>query len=83
MKKMKLNNKRLGLMISSVFLFIATLWWTIGSLLMPDPESLLFNIVWSFICIGLIFGTGFVIITFFIPSKWEDEKNEVKNGVCK
>jgi len=81
MKKMKLN-KKLGLMISSVFLFNGTLWWMIGALLMPEPNSLLFNIVWSIIYIGLIFGVGFALISIFVPFKSEGE-NESQNGVCK
>lgn len=73
-------DKKLGYMISSVFLFNATLWWAISSLLMPNPDSLLYLISWSFIYIGLIFGVGFVIISFFIPEYMENKpEGGVKN----
>jgi hypothetical protein len=79
---MKLN-KKIGYMISSVFLFIGTLWWTIGVLLMPDPNSFLYQIVWGFIYFGLIFGGGFAILSFFIPNETggKPDKQEVQNNV--
>lgn len=58
-------NKKLGYMISSVFFFIAILWWTIDALLMPDPSSLLYQIVLGFVFFGISFGGGFAMISFF------------------
>lgn len=70
-------NKRTGMMISSVFWFNAILWWVIGAMLKPNPDSLLFQIILTFMYVGAIFGTGFVIISIFIPSELEERKYEV------
>jgi hypothetical protein len=62
-------NRKFGLMISSVFMFIGTLWWAIGAMVIPSPDSLLFQIVWAGMFSGVIFGIGFAILTIFVPNR--------------
>ncbi len=76
-------NKKLGYMISSVFFFIGILWWTISELLIPITDTLFHQIAWGIIIFSMLFGMGFVIISFFIPNETggEPDRQEVQNNV--
>ena len=67
--------KEFGFTLSAVFWFIGALWWCIDALVKPATNSVMYQIFWSFIYIGLIFGTGFAILAIFV-SYTSEEKHE-------